>query len=219
MSSFAVIIAGLSGAGKTTVADALIAAEGNLEMSRSATTRQRRGDGRDDEYVYLSREEFLKSIEHGDMLEHTDYNGNLYGTKRCELSRILDSGKYPILVLDCNGVRALKERLDYPVYAFYVYTSLEEAERRLAYRDSLTPDSEKKHQVFVSRLAENKRDYLKLHEFPELFDFYTENVTVEECVAELLAVLSELRAGREVMSTDEKARITAKFRKEAELKG
>ena len=49
MSSFAVIIAGLSGAGKTTVADALIAAEGNLEMSRSATTRQRRGDGRDDE--------------------------------------------------------------------------------------------------------------------------------------------------------------------------
>ena len=56
MNKYAIIIAGPSGVGKTTVADNLILSLGNLEMSRSATTRQKRGDGRDDEYIYLQKE-------------------------------------------------------------------------------------------------------------------------------------------------------------------
>ena len=62
MNKYAIIVAGPSGAGKTTVADGLIESLGNLEMSRSATTREKRGDGRDNEYIYLQKDEFLTSM-------------------------------------------------------------------------------------------------------------------------------------------------------------
>ena len=93
MQRYAVIIAGPSGVGKTTVADALIERLGNLEMSRSATTRAKRGDGRDDEYIYLTVDEFKSAIAAGDMAEHAEYGGNLYGTRKSELARIHKEGK------------------------------------------------------------------------------------------------------------------------------
>ena len=142
MDRYAVVIAGPSGAGKTTIADSLIETLGNLEMSRSATTRAKRGDGRDDEYVYISCDEFERAIKDEDVVEYTIYSGNYYGTRKCELDRIFLENKHPILVLDYNGVRSLKEKLDYPVFAIYVYTTLDEAERRLLAEEFSKSDSE-----------------------------------------------------------------------------
>ena len=106
MEKYALIIAGPSGAGKTTVADKLIEKLGTFEMSRSATTREKRGDGRDNEYIYLQKDEFLTAMADGDILESTEYSGNYYGTRKCELERIWDMNKNPILVLDYNGVKS-----------------------------------------------------------------------------------------------------------------
>ncbi len=216
MDKYAIIIAGPSGAGKTTVADLLIEILGNLEMSRSATTRQKRGDGRDDEYVYISVDEFKESIENGDVLEHTEYSGNFYGTRKCELDRIFDEGKCPILVLDYNGVRSLKERLDYPVYAFYVYTTLAEAEKRLTARDLSADgvDLEKRLATIEKRKAENIRDYKILHTMTDIFDSFVKNDTVESCTESIIRAIDDLREGREVMPEEEKRRVAKGFLEE-----
>lgn len=216
MDKYAIIIAGPSGGGKTTVAEELIAAEGNLEMSRSATTRERRGDGKEDEYVYITVEEFKKSVAAGDVLEGTEYSGNYYGTRRSELDRIFAMGKYPILVLDYNGVHSLKEKLDYPVYAFYVYTSLAEAERRLSLRDLSGEPTEKARSTFERRLSENAKDYKKMPELAELFDAFVENANLSVCTDTVRAHLSVLKSGKEAMSPCERREIAAALARQAE---
>ena len=218
MDKFAIVIAGPSGAGKTTVAEALISSLGNLEMSRSATTRERRGDGKDDEYIYLSKEEFKSAIADGDMLEYTEYSENFYGTRKLELSRIWNEGKNPILVLDYYGARSLKERLDVPVYAIYVYTSLSETMQRLVKREEATPaPEEKKAAILKKRMLENISDYKKLSEFAGVFDFYLENDDIDVCVKDAEEALKTLSFGKILMDENAKLEMTGKFAKEAEV--
>ncbi|MBE6634810.1 MAG: hypothetical protein E7617_01230 [Ruminococcaceae bacterium] len=214
MEKYAIVIAGISGVGKTTVADRLIEDLGYLEMSRSATTRSPRGDGRDDEYVYITEEEFRRSIAEGGVAEYTEYGGNLYGTRKCELERIFDSGKHPILVLDYNGAASLKKSLDYPVYAFYVYTDLAIAEERLRLRD-LASGCERARASFEKRCRQNIDDFSVLHTMAELFDCYVENEEVGKCASEIIAAIDKLRCGEEAMSLFEKVMITEDFRRKA----
>ena len=79
------ILVGPSAVGKTTVANELVRSYGYFSFIRSLTTRPPRGDGNDDEYLYTTREGFLREIECGGVLEHTEYDGTLYGTPRSEI--------------------------------------------------------------------------------------------------------------------------------------
>ena len=216
MNKYAIIIAGPSGAGKTTIADGLIESLGNLEMSRSATTREKRGDGRDNEYIYLQKDEFLQSVSNGDMLEYTEYGGNYYGTRKVEFERIWSMNKNPILVLDYNGAASLKANLDMPVFAIYVYTTLKEAEQRLLKRDAVSTPTEKQKETFLKRLKNNVSDYLKLSEFSSLFDLYVENSDLAKCIEDIEKALGVLMRGSAVMTETEKKRITDSFKAEAE---
>ena len=216
MNKYAIVIAGPSGAGKTTVADRLIEELGTLEMSRSATTRAKRGDGRDNEYIYLQKDEFLASIENGDILEHTEYSGNFYGTRKCELQRIWNMNKNPILVLDYNGVKSLKERLDCDVYAIYVYTALAVARDRLSEREARAGTPERAAEVVAKRVSENIADYKKLYTMAELFDAYVENEKLDLCIEEVKSCLKKLSNGKEATSLPDKLRITSAFKRDAD---
>ena len=211
---YIIIISGLSGAGKTTVAEGLIERLGNLEMSRSATTRPKRNDGKEDEYVYLTDDEFRASIACGDVLEYTEYGGNLYGTRKSEFERIFSMGRYPILVLDYVGVKSLRELLDYPVYAFYVYTSLAEAEKRLYLRDMSDCVTEKVRSTFERRLGENRKDYSSLSTFADRYDAFVENCDMDRCIDEICVALDELKQGRATMTDEDRQSIISQLSSE-----
>ena len=205
MQRYAVIIAGPSGVGKTTVADALIERLGNLEMSRSATTRAKRGDGRDDEYIYLTVDEFKSAIAAGDMAEHAEYGGNLYGTRKSELARIHKEGKQPILVLEYNGVKSLKESLDYPVLAFYVYESLDAIEARLRLRDA------GKEEAIARRCAENAKDYSIMSTLADRFDAFVENRDLDTCIETISSMIPAILSGNNPTSASERMEIALRL--------
>lgn len=196
--NYVLVIAGASGAGKSTVADILIS-RGGYELSRSATTRNQRADKRDGEYLFVSEAEFVKMVSLGQMLEYTEYGGNLYGTPASEIDRIISSGKTPLLVLDLKGVKSLKTlATPYPVYAFYIYDELNRIEERLYSRDMTDGASVKNFLSFVKRKEQNIKDYLTIEEYAPYIDSFVKNTTPEECALEIKQRISASLSGEEI---------------------
>jgi guanylate kinase len=81
-----IVLSGPSGVGKNTIADAVLKEILGLKFSRSLTTRTPRETDIPGKYQYVSRDEFQRRVKIGDLLEWAEYNGNLYGTLKPNLS-------------------------------------------------------------------------------------------------------------------------------------
>ena len=181
------IIAGPSAVGKTTVAKDILDRGVGFELSRSATTRAPRGDGHDQEYIYISESEFRSRISDGEMLEYTEYGGNIYGTPLTEIKRIFNEGKIPLLVLDINGVVSLKSAShDFSSYAVYINADMETIDKRLLERAERDGYSEKAMATYERRMAQNRLDIKRAEELSFLFDLTLVNNEVSECASEIL---------------------------------
>lgn len=101
-----------SGAGKTSLVAALVAADHELLVSVSHTTRERRpGEADGVNYHFVTHERFRDMLEHGDFLEHATVFGNLYGTSRRWVADTLATGKDVVLEIDWQGARQVRERV------------------------------------------------------------------------------------------------------------
>lgn len=184
----ALVIIGASGVGKTTVGNKILADNPEFVLVRSATTRPRRADGNDGEYVYLSEEEFMDRISSGAMLEYTSFSGNYYGTPISELDRIFAEGNIPLLILDLNGAKSLYEgKFDFTPVIIYVYEDIKVIEERLVKREKESPTG-KGLAACERRLAENRKDYRTLPEIFHIFDAFIRNTAVDTAADEILKV-------------------------------
>ena len=131
----AIVVTGPSGAGKGTLIHDLLERVLEVEVTVSATTRERRPgeeDGR--EYWFLEPDEFLARIEADAFLEHVVYvSGHRYGTLRSELERIRRRGHVPLLELETEGARRVKEE-DPRAVTIFISAAVDELERRLRER-------------------------------------------------------------------------------------
>ena len=189
------VLAGPSAVGKTTISDEIMRQNDKFTLSRSATTRAPRGDGHDDEYVYLTRDEFLAAIESGDILEHTEYSGDLYGTPKSEILRAEREGKYALFILDLAGVASLRESefADDTLFV-YIYDTLNTLEERL-YARYMNPPTVDGLTRFAKRKEQNIADYLGFDKHAPLFDLMISNATtVSETAANIIAAMSETPA-------------------------
>lgn len=130
------VLSSPSGAGKTTITRALLNNNVDLEISISATTRQRRPgevDGQD--YYFVEIPEFNAMIENGEMLEHAKVFGNYYGTPRQPVEEALARGHDVIFDIDWQGTQQLREiARDDLVTLFILPPNAKELERRLRAR-------------------------------------------------------------------------------------
>ena len=174
------VIAGASGAGKTTVMAAMLKRYNEFGLVRSVTTRAPRGDGHDAEYIYLDREEFMRRALGGELVEYMQYGDNMYGTPISELKRIFDEGKIPLLILDIEGVKSLRKRkFDFSPFIVYLWEELSVIEERLYERDVRNSPTDERILAFEKRKAMNRRDYLSMPEIYHLFDLFIKNEGIE----------------------------------------
>jgi guanylate kinase len=126
MTCFPVILSAPSGGGKTTIARALLARRDDLGYSVSCTTRSPRPSeqhGRD--YYFLTRSEFLAERERGAFAESAEVHGNLYGTLRSEVERVLATGKHVVMDIDPQGARQFVRAFPQTVTIFILPPSAE----------------------------------------------------------------------------------------------
>jgi guanylate kinase len=173
------VIAAPSGAGKTSLLQALMRRRPALEFSVSCTTRASRAheqDGRD--YHFISRPEFERLVAAGEFIEHADVFGNLYGTRRSVVDSALAEGRDLILEIDWQGARQVRARLPEAVQIFILPPSRAELEARLRKRGTESPDA------IARRLAESAEEMAHWRDF----DYVVINRDFGRALAELEAI-------------------------------
>ena len=131
------IVSAPSGAGKTTLCEAVRRYFDDVIYSISYTTRaMRNGERHGEDYFFISREEFELGIRRNRWAEWANVHGNYYGTSARWITANLEQGKHVLLDIDVQGMRQLVRQFPEAVTIFIAPPSMEELRRRLTYRGS-----------------------------------------------------------------------------------
>lgn len=132
------VVSGPAGSGKSTVTKMLPKSyPDTIGLSVSYTTRAPRdGETHGVEYSFTDRKLFLKMVENGEIVEHTTYNGNLYGTPRAEIERIMGDGKDIVLEIEVDGATQIRKDFPEAVCIMMIPPDAKTLEARLRGRNS-----------------------------------------------------------------------------------
>jgi guanylate kinase len=154
------VITAPSGAGKSSLIKALLAAEPGLKLSTSYTTRAPRpGEQNGREYHFVDEPHFLAMRERGEFLENAEVHGNRYGTSKKVITETLERGQDLILEIDWQGAAQVRKLYPDCVGIFILPPSVGELEKRLRERGQ---DAEV---VIQRRLANAQAEMSHAHEF------------------------------------------------------
>ena len=175
------VFAAPSGAGKTTLVHAVVRKHPELRFSISYTTRKPRKNEADGvDYLFVTKSEFMRLRDEGEMLEYAEVFDNFYATSRSQVENHLADNRDVILEIDWQGAQQVRESMPECVTIFILPPSVAELERRLRDRRTDAPD------VIERRLRDALSDMSHWHEF----DYIIINDDLNEAIANLEAVLA-----------------------------
>ena len=188
MNPFPIILSAPSGGGKTTIAHELLRRRSDVGYSISCTTRlPRPGESPGTDYHFLSREEFLRRRAAGEFAESAEVHGNLYGTLRSEIARVLSCGQHVVMDIDVQGARQMREAFPKVVTVFVLPPSGEVLLDRLRARKTESPEQ------LVARLHSALQELRAVDEY----EYVVVNDDLEHAVQRVEAILDAEVVSRE----------------------
>ncbi|MFN0191688.1 MAG: guanylate kinase [Aestuariivirga sp.] len=177
-----------SGAGKTTLSRKLLAADTNVSMSISVTTRPPRPGERDGhDYHFISRERFAQMRERHELLEWAEVFGNLYGTPRKPVEEGVMAGRDILFDIDWQGTQQLAQAMEDDLVRLFILPPSAET-----LRDRLVTRAQDSATVVAKRMAEASRE---ISHWPE-YDYVVVNDDVEKAHGQVVAILAAERLKR-----------------------
>jgi guanylate kinase len=183
------VLSSPSGAGKTTLSRALLAADPGIQLSVSVTTRKPRPgevDGKD--YIFVDEKRFDRMRKAGDLLEWARVFDNFYGTPKKRVEMAVASGEDVLFDIDWQGTQQLAEKMPGDlVRVFILPPSGSVLEARLKERAQDPPE------VVARRMAQASEEISHWAEY----DYVIINDNLDESIEGLKAILAAERLKRE----------------------
>ena len=181
------IVCAPSGAGKTTLVDALLEREPEIRLSISYTTRAPREGERDGvDYHFVDKAKFEAMIASGDFLEHALVHGNHYGTSRKWIERELAGDHDVLLEIDWQGAAQVRKIFPQLLGMFILPPSIGELRRRLQGRGKDAPET------IERRIAGAREEISHVLEF----EYIIVNDRFEQALEDIRSVVRAARASR-----------------------
>lgn len=182
------IVAAPSGAGKSSIVNAVLARDPNICLSISFTSRQPRpGERHAEHYHFVSKEAFEGMVAAGDFFEHALVHGDWKGSARQSVEPQLAAGKDVLLEIDWQGARQVRDKVPDAVSVFILPPSRQALEQRMRSRGQ---DSEA---VIAQRLAAAREEMSHYGEF----DFVIVNEHFDTAVDEMCAIFIASRVRKD----------------------
>ena len=179
---YLVVVSGPSGCGKDTVVKTMREKHPEIEVSVSATSRaMREGEAEGVNYYYMTRETFQQKVQAGEILEYTQYNGNLYGTPKHEVDTRIAQGRTVILVIEVEGAGNIRKLYPEATTVFLMPPSMEQLEARLRGRGT-------EDEASIQRRLARAREEM---EYAPLYTTTLVNDEVESCADRLYEIIRQ----------------------------
>ena len=183
------IVAAPSGAGKSSLVNAVLARTQGICLSISYTSRGARpGERHAQHYHFVDKAEFERMVAAGDFFEHALVHGDYKGTARQSVEPQLAAGQDVLLEIDWQGARQVKSKVPDALGVFILPPSREALESRMRSRGQ---DSEETIQRRLAAAREEMSHY-------DEFDFVIVNEDFETAVSEMQAIFIGSRQRRHV---------------------
>ncbi|QDH69155.1 guanylate kinase [Marilutibacter alkalisoli] len=183
------IVAAPSGAGKSSIVNAVLARDPNICLSISFTSRAPRpGERHAEHYHFVSEAEFQRMIDAGDFFEHARVHGDWKGTARQSVEPMLAAGRDVLLEIDWQGARQVRKQVPGAISVFILPPSRAALEQRMRNRGQ---DSD---EVIAQRLLAAREEMSHYGEF----DYVIVNEHFAVAVDEMCAVFTASRLRREM---------------------
>jgi len=180
MSGLLFVITASSGAGKSSLIDALLKEDPRLRLSVSYTTRAPRpGEANGREYHFVDDKTFMAMLERGEFLESAEVHGYRYGTSQAVIREALARGQDLVLEIDWQGAQQVRKLHPECIGVFILPPSVAELERRMRARGQ---DADA---VIKRRLASAEDE---MSHAPE-FDYVIINKDFDEARRDLQAII------------------------------
>lgn len=182
------VLSSPSGAGKTTLSRRLLAADEQITMSVSVTTRAPRpGEVHGKDYFFVDVPSFERMRDEGELLEHAVVFNNLYGTPRQAVEAALSDGRDVLFDIDWQGTQQLGESAQQDlVKVFILPPSAGDLEKRLRTR---AQDSDEVVHQRMAKASDEISHYVE-------YDYILINHEVEDSLTKLRAILEAERLKR-----------------------
>ncbi len=183
------VLSSPSGAGKSTIARQLLDEDGNIELSISVTTRERRPSELDGvHYHFIDQDRFGKMADRGELLEWAQVHGNYYGTPQEPVEKALSAGRDVLFDIDWQGTRQIADKLPQDVVRVFVLPpTIAELKARLKRRAEDDPATILKRLVGAREEIEKWSDY----------DYVIVNDDLQKAYSSVKSILGAERIRRE----------------------